>query len=40
LADKYSVERVETACIKAISYTPCPKLIKSADWGCGRFLGP
>lgn len=26
LADKYSVERVETACIKAISYTPCPNL--------------
>jgi transposase len=26
LADKYSVNRVESACSKALSYTPCPNL--------------
>jgi hypothetical protein len=26
LADKYSVNRVESACRKALSYTPCPNL--------------
>ena len=26
LADKYSVNRVESACGKALSYTPCPNL--------------
>lgn len=26
LADKYSVNRVESACKKALSYTPCPNL--------------